>query len=56
MAGSTTVLLWGLLEFRSAYESVGEYANALDSLRWPLDYFIKCHVRTNEFYGQVYIP
>jgi endoglucanase len=53
MAGSTTILLWGILEFKSAYESAGEYANALDSLRWPLDYFIKCHVRTNEFYGQV---
>jgi hypothetical protein len=46
-------LAWGILEFRAGYEAAGQYNFALDSIRWPLDYFIKCHVSDNEFYGQV---
>nr|BAH22180.1 beta-1,4-endoglucanase [Metaphire hilgendorfi] len=53
MAFSTTTLAWGILEFRAAYEAAGQYSYALDSIRWPLDYFIKAHVSDNEFYGQV---
>jgi len=52
-AMATTALLWGVLEFKGAYEAAGEYNNVLDSLRWPLDFFLKCHVATNQFYGQV---
>jgi hypothetical protein len=52
-AMATTALLWGVLEFKAGYEAAGEYLNVLDSLRWPLDYFMKCHVTTNQFYGQV---
>jgi endoglucanase len=29
MAGSTTVLVWGLLLFTDAYQQTGELANAL---------------------------
>jgi len=53
MAISTTTLAWGILEFREAYEAAGQYNWALDSIRWPLEYFIKAHVSDNEFYGQV---
>lgn len=53
MAWSVTTLAWGILEFTQAYQTAGEYNNALDSIRWPLDYFIKCHTQTNFLYGQV---
>ncbi|XP_071510732.1 uncharacterized protein [Diadema antillarum] len=53
MAQSATLLAWGLLEYEQAYVQSGEYANALDSIRWATDYFLKCHVSANEFYGQV---
>jgi len=53
MSMATTALAWGVFEFRAGYEAAGEYTNVLNSLRWPLDYFMKCHVSTNTFYGQV---
>jgi endoglucanase len=53
MAMATTALLWGGIEFQSAYSSASELNNLRDSLRWPLDYFMKAHVNTNQFYGQV---
>lgn len=53
MAWSVTTLAWGGIEFKSAYQSAGEFNNLLDSLRWPLNYFIKCHTSPNVFYGQV---
>ena len=53
MAYSTTVLTWGLLEYRDAYQASGELADMLDCIKWPLDYFIKAHTSKFEFYGQV---
>lgn len=53
MAQSVSTLAWGLLEFQEAYEATGEYGNMLNSIRFPLEYFIKCHVSENELYGQV---
>ncbi|XP_072172400.1 LOW QUALITY PROTEIN: endoglucanase 1-like [Diadema setosum] len=53
MASSVTILAWGIIDFETAYRDAGEYYNALDSIKWATDYFIKCHVNTNEFYGQV---
>ena len=53
MSWSTTVLVWGLIEFRDAYVSAGQLDFMLDSIKWPLDYFIKCHVSDTQFYGQV---
>ena len=55
MASSVTVLLWGALEFKGGYVLSGELDNMLDSVKWPLDYFIKCHTNANTFYGQVLI-
>lgn len=31
----------------------GEYETAVDAVKWATDYFLKCHVSKNEFYGQV---
>ena len=53
MASSVTVLAWGLVEYRDAYQSAGELNAMLDCIKWPLDYFIKAHTTKFEFYGQV---
>ncbi|XP_025082994.1 uncharacterized protein LOC112557393 isoform X1 [Pomacea canaliculata] len=53
MAFSTTVLCWSLLEFKDAYEKAGQLDYMYDSIRWPLEYFIKCHTGPNELYVQV---
>lgn len=53
MASTTTLLAWGCLSYKDAYEAAGEWKNVLSALRWATDYFIKCHVSPNELYGQV---
>ncbi|XP_041377751.1 uncharacterized protein LOC121390096 isoform X2 [Gigantopelta aegis] len=50
MAFSTTTLLWGLIRFKDGYVASGELANMYDSIRWPLDYFIKCWDDQNTVY------
>ncbi|XP_041377746.1 uncharacterized protein LOC121390094 [Gigantopelta aegis] len=50
MAFSTTTLLWGLIRFKDGYVASGELANMYDSIRWPLDYFIKCWEDQNNVY------
>ena len=54
MASGVTLLAWGMIEYREAYNAAGELANGLDCIKWPLDYFLKAHVADNKFYGQVY--
>ena len=53
MASSVTVLTWGLLRYNDAYVAAGEIKNMLDSIKWPLDYFMKAHVSKFELYVQV---
>ena len=53
MAWTITVLAWGVLENKNRYQTAGEYNEALAAIKWGTDYFIKCHVSQNEFYGQV---
>ena len=53
MAGATTLLAWSLVDYRDVYQDIGELANMLNCIKWPLDYFIKCHVDDNILYGQV---
>lgn len=53
MAWATTVLAWGILDFKSAYQASGQYQNALKQIKWPLDYFLKCHPYPNTYYVQV---
>ena len=52
-AASVTVLAWGILSFWDGYVRAGQLANVLDSIKWPLDYLLKCHVAPNKFYAQV---
>ena len=53
MAVAVTNLAWGLLEFKNGYMAAGQYEIMLDSIKWPLDYFIKCHIDDDTFVGQV---
>ena len=52
-AASVTVLAWGILRFWDGYLQAGELDNVLDSIKWPLEYLLKCHVAPNKFYAQV---
>lgn len=42
-----------LVQFVFIYFMIDEWENALGSIRWAAEYFIKCHVSDYEFYGQV---
>lgn len=53
MASSTTLLAWGLLEYKDAYEHSGQLENMYDCIRWPLEWMLKCHTGPNELYVQV---
>lgn len=53
MAYTTTMLAWGMIEYGSTYDSLGQTTYFLNNLRVALDYFIKAHPSDNVFYGQV---
>jgi len=53
MASSMTMLAWGGIEYNSGYQKSDQLAGLLDTLRWGMDYLIKCHPSDNVFYGQV---
>ncbi|CAF4058933.1 unnamed protein product [Adineta steineri] len=53
MAGFTTVLAWGAIDYEDAYIASGEINQIRQAIRWSTDYFIKAHVSEREFYGQV---
>jgi len=53
MAWSTTVLAWGILEYKDAYIESGEYEEILDCIKWPLEFFLKAHLSDQEFVIQV---
>ena len=39
--------------FFKEYKAMGEWDNALGSIRWALEFFIRAHTSKFEFYGQV---
>jgi hypothetical protein len=39
MAAATTVLSWGLDQWKDAYIQAGQLELMYDSIKWPLDYF-----------------
>jgi endoglucanase len=53
MAFSATMLAWGAVEYRDAYESSGQLPYLLNNLRVANDWFIKAHPSANVLYGQV---
>ena len=64
MASSTTLLTLGLLYYADAYSDAGEMDNMYDSIKWPLDYFLKCwredktNFANSKYYATVlfYVP
>src|SRR5690606_41737656 len=52
-AAATTMLAWGAVEYRSAYQDSGQLPHLLNNLRWVNDYFIKAHPSPNVLYRQV---
>ncbi len=55
-----TMLAWGVDEFTSGYEKVGQLDEALDAIKWGTDYFLKAYddkgtatTADDVFYGQV---
>ena len=53
MSATVTILSWGLLEYKDAYESAGQLEYMYDCIRWPLEWLLKCHTAPNELYIQV---
>ncbi len=53
MAASTTMLAWGVVEYRQAYVDSGQLPYILDNIKWVTDYFLKAHTAPNELWGQV---
>lgn len=53
MASSVTMLAWGAVDYRNAYEQAGQLDDLLNNLRFVNDYFIAAHPTPNELYGQV---
>ena len=43
MAWSTAMLAWSIIDYKDAYIAAGEYDNALDQIKWPLDWMIRAH-------------
>jgi len=44
MAWATVMLEWGFLSFKDAYASAGQTQHMCDSVKWPLDYLLKCYI------------
>ena len=53
MASTVTMLAWGAVDYRSAYQQAGQLDDLERNLRFINDYFIAAHPTPNEFYGQV---
>ncbi|MBE8521120.1 glycoside hydrolase family 9 protein [Amycolatopsis sp. H6(2020)] len=50
---SMTMLAWGALENRTAYQNSGQWPSLLSNLRWGNDWLIKAHPQPDVLYGQV---
>jgi hypothetical protein len=53
MASSMTLLTWGLLQYRDAYQQSGQLSYLQDIIKWGADWLVKAHPSPNVFYAQV---
>ena len=53
LAWATVVLTWGLIDFKDAYDAANQTEWMYESVQWPLDYLLKCHVADDKLYVQV---
>lgn len=54
MAFTTTMLAWGGIDYKKAYQDAKEYGQLLSNIRWSADYLIRCHTKQEEFVVQVF--
>lgn len=54
-AFTTTMLVWSIIDYPDAYESANEMKNALDQVKWGLDWLLKAHISPNELVVMVSI-
>ena len=52
-AYTTSLLAFGAIEYKDAYEKSGQMKWFQNQLKWINDYFIKCHPEPNVFWAQV---
>ena len=52
-AYSASLLAFGAIEYKDAYEKSGQMKWLQNQLRWVNDYFIKCHPQPNVYWAQV---
>ncbi|WP_309110758.1 glycoside hydrolase family 9 protein [Saccharothrix sp.] len=50
---SMTMLAWGAVENRDAYEGSGQLRHLMSNLKWGTDWIVKAHPSPNVVYGQV---
>jgi hypothetical protein len=57
MAASLSMLAWGLIEYKNGYIQSNQYDEALDTLKWGVDWLLKAHetdnLGTQAFWAQV---
>jgi chitodextrinase len=53
MAGATTMLAWGVIDYRQGFLQAGQLNHMLNNLRFVNDFFIAAHPSPNVLYGQV---
>jgi endoglucanase len=47
------VLVLLLCRYEGAYRAAGQLDTMRDTIRWPLDYFMRAHTKPRELYVQV---
>ncbi|KAL5759121.1 hypothetical protein ACOSP7_017642 [Xanthoceras sorbifolium] len=53
MAYTSTMLAWGVIEYRKEISELDQMGNTLWAIRWATDYFIKAHTQPDVLWGQV---
>ncbi|XP_046580062.1 endoglucanase E-4-like isoform X2 [Haliotis rubra] len=54
MSSTSTVLLWGYLQWKDAYATMKQTDMFFDMIKWPLDYYLKCWIpKSQTLYAQV---
>ncbi|KAK4842031.1 hypothetical protein QYF36_014609 [Acer negundo] len=53
MAYTTTMLAWGVVDYRKEITDLDQMGHTLLAIRWATDYFIKAHPQPDVLWGQV---
>jgi endoglucanase len=56
LASALTLIAWGGIEYRGAYERTAQWSHLLDTIRWGTDWIMKAHASEGVFYAQVGNP